>query len=191
MTIREMTVTLEGASPILYNRETFMWEKDKWPKNKGESYEEYEARVWPEKAIVNDKLECLIPGIWVKKAIIGSQTRGKYEIPPKGKSKGNMKSSFVAGLSISDSVVTNDSGTPILKTDLISFSKGVVVQHSKILRIRPMLVCPWQCAVTIQLLDGAISEQNVIDCLTWAGFYSGLGDWRIEKGGDFGRFGLK
>lgn len=50
----------------------------------------------------------------------------------------------------------------------------------------------WTMKFRIQLnTEGQIKAQDVIEILKYAGFHIGIGDWRPEKGGNFGRFELQ
>jgi len=46
----------------------------------------------------------------------------------------------------------------------------------------------WSIRIPLQVDEGNLSLQNVIDLITRAGFSVGIGEWRPEKGGEFGRF---
>ena len=68
------------------------------------------------------------------------------------------------------------------------FSAPVVVQRARILRTRAKFDTPWSIVAVVdvddELVDGAMLE-------TWldtAGRRIGIGDWRPEKSGQYGRF---
>ena len=70
------------------------------------------------------------------------------------------------------------------------FTVGVVVQRSRVLRTRP-LFDPWMVAATLDCDDELIDQEQLETWLDIGGRRIGLGDWRPEKSGSYGRFTLK
>ena len=68
------------------------------------------------------------------------------------------------------------------------FRIGVVVQRQRILRTRAMFDPPWGCRFTVDADDSLVDQQQLEAWLDIAGRRIGLGDWRPEKSGDYGRF---
>lgn len=76
-------------------------------------------------------------------------------------------------------------------TNLVQTTKfriGVVVQRQRILRTRAMFEPPWGCRFTLDCDDELVDQQQLEAWLDIAGRRIGLGDWRPEKSGDYGRF---
>lgn len=46
----------------------------------------------------------------------------------------------------------------------------------------------WRCTFTVAFDSGAISLEQIVQMINLGGFACGIGDWRIEKGGNFGAF---
>ena len=65
---------------------------------------------------------------------------------------------------------------------------GVVVQRQRILRTRAMYDMPWTCTYTLDCDDELVDKSQLEAWLDIAGRRIGLGDWRPEKSGDYGRF---
>lgn len=68
------------------------------------------------------------------------------------------------------------------------FTVGVVVQRSRILRTRAKFDTPWSATFTIETDPELVDQSHVEKWLDIAGRRLGLGDWRPEKSGDYGRF---
>lgn len=49
----------------------------------------------------------------------------------------------------------------------------------------------WSVSFTVEYLASAMKAHDVVNLFNTAGFTSGLGEWRPEKGGEFGRFAIK
>jgi hypothetical protein len=62
--------------------------------------------------------------------------------------------------------------------------KGVAVQKSRIIRVRPMAPTGWSLEFTLEYDSGVVDEKTIIDACQAAGSLVGLGDWRPK----FGRF---
>jgi hypothetical protein len=62
--------------------------------------------------------------------------------------------------------------------------KGVKVQLSRIIRIRPMIPTGWTMTFTVEFDESIVNRQSILTALSEAGSLVGLGDWRPK----FGRF---
>lgn len=56
-------------------------------------------------------------------------------------------------------------------------------------RTRPIFP-QWGCTITVQFLQGALTERSIAHLVSAAGLLRGVGDWRPQKGGPFGRYKL-
>ena len=68
------------------------------------------------------------------------------------------------------------------------YTVPVVVQRSRILRTRAKFDTPWSCTFELDVDDEQIDQSQLLEWLDIAGRQIGLGDWRPEKSGMFGRF---
>ncbi len=68
------------------------------------------------------------------------------------------------------------------------YTVPVVVNRSRILRTRAKFELPWSCTFEVDVDDEQIDLRQLLDWLDIAGRQIGLGDWRPEKSGMFGRF---
>jgi len=67
------------------------------------------------------------------------------------------------------------------------FQAMVKVGTASILRTRPMFE-GWSCIVTVIYDNSVMNKESLIQAAKDAGRLVGLCDWRVEKGGQFGRF---
>ena len=72
----------------------------------------------------------------------------------------------------------------------VQFTTSVVVQRNRILRTRAKFDCPWSCTFEVDVDDELVSKSQLEQWLDIGGRRIGLGDWRPEKSGEFGRFKL-
>lgn len=68
------------------------------------------------------------------------------------------------------------------------FSVGVVVQRQRIIRTRAKFDLPWSLRYTLDCDDELVDRPQLETWLAIGGRRIGLGDWRPEKSGDFGRY---
>ena len=69
----------------------------------------------------------------------------------------------------------------------VQFTVGVVVQRARILRTRA-LFDPWGVIFTVEVDDELVDAAQLATWLDLGGRRIGLGDWRPEKSGHYGRF---
>jgi len=71
--------------------------------------------------------------------------------------------------------------------DNFNFQAIVRVGQASLLRTRPIFY-DWSLTTTIAFMPSIINRETLIQCAVDAGMLAGIGDWRIEKGGGYGRF---
>ena len=71
------------------------------------------------------------------------------------------------------------------------FTVPVVVKGNRIARTRARFDTPWSCTVTVDVDGELIDREQLLEWLDIAGRQVGLGDWRPEKSGVFGRFNVE
>lgn len=74
----------------------------------------------------------------------------------------------------------------LVKTAL--FTAPVVVNNKRILRTRPKFECPWSVEGVADVDEELVDAEKLTAWLAVGGRRIGLGDWRPEKSGVFGRF---
>ena len=70
------------------------------------------------------------------------------------------------------------------------FTTGVVVQRARVLRTRPKFD-DWSIRFTLEADDELVDEARLRSWLELAGRRIGLGDWRPQKSGPYGRFAIE
>ena len=91
------------------------------------------------------------------------------------------KSLFVSG-SGTNAVVPMEHSEPVIREDIVRIGA-----NQTDIRYRPMFE-EWRVKITAQVDTAALSQQDIINLVNRAGFSVGIGEWRPEKGGEFGRF---
>lgn len=74
---------------------------------------------------------------------------------------------------------------PVLREDMVKIGG---ISKTADLRYRPAFN-NWKMRLKVTLIDtGTFTMDSIINGINMAGFMNGLGEWRMEKNGDFGRF---
>jgi hypothetical protein len=77
-------------------------------------------------------------------------------------------------------------GTPEL---FFSMVRNSDMNHTPDVRSRPIFG-RWACSITVSYVKGILTERAVANLLGAAGQIVGIGDWRPQKGGPYGKFRL-
>ena len=70
------------------------------------------------------------------------------------------------------------------------FTVPVVVQRARILRTRARFDCPWSIVTEVETDEEIVQEELLRRWFEVGGQRIGIGDWRPQKSGTFGRFVL-
>lgn len=185
-------LTSMPGSPILFNRRSFMIDLQRDPslkKQKGEEDFAHQLRIYKLKCEYNSAGNIIIPSAHVKKAMSYSQGQNCHPIQPKGATKRTATLSKVLA-----AVFVDDITTKYTEADLDHFDSMVCIQNgmkkSSVMNIRPMLRT-WEADLTMTIASDLVGREEILDMLEWCGTFCGLGDWRPERGGNYGRFTVK
>jgi hypothetical protein len=179
--MKTIEVEIKGVSPILINR---FKESDEQPvavkkttkKDYGTPREQAEATPYRDG---EDGL-LWIPTVWLTGTI--RTVASDYKLPGTRKS---VKS--VSG----GAVIPTDEKMYFLEKyklkDIEVDSRPVVIQRARVMRHRARLEA-WSVKTTIEIDEEIIPVDHVHQILNDAGRRAGMGDFRPQKGGPFGRF---
>lgn len=83
-------------------------------------------------------------------------------------------------------IIENDDGKPV-KEYTIDRRSVVINKKSRVLRCRPCFQ-KWSMSLALDVDTALVGREQLLDALSLAGRTIGVGDYRPEKGGGFGRF---
>ncbi len=171
--MKKLSVKIEGTSPLLQHRfdvvDVDLKSKKKNLKKNEDLVEEY--------LYMNDGKVCQ-PAEHIIAAL--KKAGAKFQIPGQGKL--TYKNLVGSGVIIIDPYMIEHENQ-----NWISDRRPVVVQRARIIRTRPKLE-KWALSFQIEYDDEEISKEVINELLVFAGKRVGIGDYRPEKGGPFGRF---
>lgn len=172
--MKKYKVTIEGITPLLMNKPAEYGFDEQWIEKKASTDWEAESL---KKLYVNGE-EIYQPATHIERALIDA---GK-KIKVKGQGKATFSKLFGSMVSIEEDII------PHQIVDFETYKTLVVIPSTKgrVMRYRPMFR-KWKLSFTINAED-EIPKEAINESLQIAGKYVGIGDWRPEKKGKFGKF---
>jgi hypothetical protein len=174
------TVEVEGVAP--YSQSRF---HDVEKLNK-EGADAYEARTWQHRMHLTDDGHVQIPPMAFKKAL---ETAGRYlrmQIPGKGKSEYGKH--IKAGILCFDPIVLGVKATDVKGEWLFLNADGRSGSGKRVKRCMPQIPQGWTATLTLYVVDDTLTKEVVEKHLEEAGKFIGVGRFRPENGGYYGRF---
>jgi len=180
---QEITFRIKGTSPLIMHawsakaREQLAMtpqERKKIPKKaRNPEQSAHDATYWIER---DGGLVVGFPLLAFKSALISACHKDM------GLEKTLFRKSFFMPGTGDNLVPLEYEGEPILREDMVR-----VGANQTDIRYRPMFE-DWGVEITAVIDAGNLTEQDIVNLVTRAGFGVGVCEWRPEKGGEFGRF---
>ena len=173
--MEKVNVEITGTTPILFNRFRDAAIEGKSKKRTGAMLEtDIEDKLY-----LDDKGKTMLPSVYLKNSI--SEAAKQFKIVGKGKST---YSKIVAStVDVSPFMISFDCG----KYDIFRISAVNPMTKGRMMTERPKFD-KWKVSFEIILNDPAVPISVINEILEHAGKYVGIGDWRPEKKGMFGKF---
>lgn len=179
------TVKLKSVSPYSQSR------YHATPKEAKESHADYENRTWKEKGHYDQTTgEMFIPPMSLKLALDDAAKRTGKQIP--GKGKATFTKHFVSGVMCMDPVAIGYTRETVSKwTGMMdSTGKKGSAGGTRVERSFPD-VPKWTGTAIFHILDETITKDVFREMLEECGKFIGLGRFRPQNGGFYGRFAVE
>lgn len=176
------TATLKSAAPYSQSKHVTAEKQDK------EGHDAYERRTWPQRMHVTDDGMVQIPPMAFKNAL---QAAAKYlaiQIPGQGKAR--YTKHFEAGVLVLEHLVLGLKAEDVQAEELFVPSDGKPGGGSRVTKFFP-LIPDWDGEVLFHVLDHTITEAVFRRVLEGAGQFVGIGRFRPENRGYYGRFSVE
>jgi hypothetical protein len=173
--------TLESISPYSCSR------KHDMPKLEDgkESYADYESRTWRERCNVIDDGEIVIPPMAFKRSVETAARYLRMRIP--GKNQSEYSKHFLSGVLVTTGLKVGVKKHEVLGEKLSLSANGKRGGGKRVDRIMPVIP-KWTGEVEFFVLDDTITEEVFEKTLREAGNFIGVGRFRPENGGYYGRY---
>ena len=178
--MKRYTVELRGVTPYLMSRfdmaalEGTTKKKSGSPNTKEHLLEEYESRAYK---LPNGKY--YVPSTHICGCLINA---GK-DIQIVGKRRSNYSKPFAASVDVEDEAIILDNQKP----EMFTISGVNANTKGRVLIARPRFN-KWNIKFNISCTDDQISGDAIQEGLERGGMHVGIGSWRPEKRGKFGKF---
>lgn len=183
MTPRTVTVELESIAPYSQSRKC----DREFPRKKDEPWEDYETRVWPEKAHYAEDGHVFIPQFAFKQAI---DAASKYLGKISGKGNATWTKHFIGGVVISDSITLPIKRDQLTSVWISANADGKRGSGKRVDRCFPVIP-KWQGKLRCIVLAEEITKDAFAKAWELAATLIGIGRFRPENGGNNGRFAVK
>ena len=147
-------------------------------------FEEYEATYWRERMHTTDDGYVFIPPMSFKRSLETAAKYLKRRIPGKGKSEYGKH--FLSGVLVTDGLKLPVKAEEV-KPLVIPLSSRGRKGEADVLKWMPVIP-QWQGKVTYYVLDDIITPEVFEEHLREEGNFIGIGWFRPEKGGYYGRY---
>ena len=154
-------------------------------KTPNETHEDFEKRIWRERAHYDENGRIFIPPMQFKKCLENAAQFLSMSIPGMGKSK--YTKHFKAGVLVIDALELPIKKEEVPGSWVFVPSDGRRGGASRVMKCFPT-IHEWQGDVTFHILDSVISEDVFRTHLEQAGSFIGIGVFRPMNGGYYGRF---
>jgi hypothetical protein len=171
--MKKYEVKIQGTSALLFNR---FIDSQIDNKSKKQTGSHKDPDITDKFYLDNGKP--YIPSVYFRNSLI--EAGKQFKITGKGKS--NFSKLIGATVDINPGIISCDFPYEIFRCSAVNpMTKGrMMVSRPKMLK--------WDCAFVVILNDDSIEGETIKEILDHAGKYVGIGDWRPEKKGMFGKF---
>ncbi len=173
---------LEGVTPYSQSKNIDKLEHPEKPK---ESKDAYEQRVWRARMHVTPDGFIEIPSTCFAHTLKSSARRLQIQVPGKGKTQ--FTKYFEAGIDVAGPLVLNVKAVDVPGERLFVPADGKPGGGKRVYRYFPR-IDKWSGVVTYFVLDDMITESVFTQVLRSAGLLVGIGRFRPENRGFYGRF---
>lgn len=159
-------------------------------KETGETHDAYELRTWREKMHVDASDEVFIPPMAIKNCLASVAQYLSEAVPGKGMAK--YTKHFKSGIMVTEPLMLRVKGADVKPQRQFVPSDGKTGGGKRVWKHFPVLPT-WKTHTTIIVLDPVLIDKpgKIEEYLGHAGKFIGLGWFRPERNGYFGRFEVK
>jgi len=150
-----------------------------------ETHDDHERRTWRERAHVDSAGHMCMPGVAFKHAVAAAAKHCALQIPGRGKS--TYTKHFERGLLVVDQIVLPDLVADLPALWLYLPSDGVPGSGKRVWKCFPH-VETWEGVLSWAVIDPMLTQEVFTRVLGEAGKFIGVGFFRPERRGHWGRF---
>lgn len=180
--MKKAIVTIEGTSTLSQSRH---YSKTEVPEKNKESADEYERRTWRHRMHKSKTGHVEIPPMSFPRCLLASASRMSIKV--KGKGQQTYTKSFEAGVMVLEPLVLDTKWDDVQPEEFFVPADGKRGGSKRVTKLFGAIE-RWGGTITFIILDDTITEEVFRQVLDNAGMLVGLGRFRPERGGYYGRF---
>ena len=177
---KTITFTIKGISPLIQHKWSEKAKREMREKHAGKKTKSREVRnpekEFQEACYLTDEGEYGIPLMAFKNSLI---TAAHKDI---GIEKTLVRKAFFIKSEDSNLINKIECSEPVMREDMVRVGAG-----SADMRYRPEFR-QWSTTITAEIDSQLLTVDDVVNLINRAGFGVGIGEWRPEKNGEYGRF---
>lgn len=173
--MEKINVTIEGTTPILFNRFRDTAIEGKSKKRTG-AMEESDIE---DKLYLDEKKKVQLPAVYLKNSITEAAKQFKIQ----GKNKATYSKIVGSSVDVMPFYIEFKAG----KYEVFRISAVNPMTKGRMMVSRPRFN-EWSASFQVILNDSQVDSSVIKEIIDHAGKYVGVGDWRPEKKGMFGKF---
>lgn len=177
--MKTATATLQSIAP--YSQSGF----HDTPKLDKETPDDYEKRTWRSRLHETQDGHVFIPPMAFKNCLADAAKFVSRKIP--GKRNATYTKHFLSGVLVTDGLVLPDVAAEVEGEWLFVPADGVRGSGKRVKKCYPV-IREWTGQITFHVLDDTITESVFLETLQEAGNFIGIGRFRPQNGGYYGRF---
>ena len=178
--MKKIHVKIKGISPLLMHRPSSEMEELLKKARENKVKEEIEKKNIHLYLYLDEDGKPCVPSIYLIRSMMKAAVDCGIKV--QGKGKKTYKNYIGGGL-----VIIEPSLIPIKPSKYVIHEAYVVIQRNRIRRFRPMFP-KWSLEFDIFYDENTFSSNVLKEILAYAGAFEGIGDFRPNKGGCYGRF---
>lgn len=175
-----ITLTITGMSPLIQHKWSEKAIKQMADKHGGKKTKAREIRnpeaEFKEATYYTDEGDYGLPAMAIKASMVAAAHKDI------GIEKTLLKKALFLHCSDSNNILKMECSKPVMRQDTVRVGAG-----STDLRYRPEFK-EWSAEVSFTFDAELLCVEDIVNLLDRAGFGCGVGEWRPQKGGEFGRF---
>jgi hypothetical protein len=183
--VNHARVLIQGVSPLSFSKH---YSENEVPKKTKELHDEYERRTWRHRMHVNADGFVEIPAMAFANAIKESVKRLKIQV--KGKGRVEYTKYFEAGVMVTEPLTLPIKAENVPCDEQYVPSNGQRGGGKRVTKFFPR-IDKWGGAVSFWIIDDQINEDVFTQAITSAGLLVGIGRFRPERSGFYGRFKIE
>lgn len=178
------TVKLASAAPYSQSR-NYSQEIELLPR---ETHDAFDKRTWRNKCHAMGDGHVYIPPMAFKQGLDTAAKMRGIQIP--GKGRATYTKYFLAGVLVMEPLVLPLTRDDLAFDDIFANADGIRGSSKRVWRRFPR-IDKWEGEVTFHILADEITEEVFAEVLKQAGAFVGIGRFRPERGGYYGRYEVK